>query len=118
MRHERHRGMTSENAEAPADGGTFEKAGTLPFDTSVAHQARMYDYVLGGKDNYAADRGAAEAWLKVDPGAAFGSRANRAFLGRAVRYLAREGGVRQFLDIGTGLPTAGNPHAVAQAVVP
>ena len=97
---------------------TADKARSLPFDTTVAHQARMYDYVLGGKDNFAADREAVEAWLKVDPGVAFGSRANRAFLGRAVRYLAGQAGVRQFLDIGTGIPTAGNTHEVAQAVAP
>ena len=72
--------------------------------------------MLGGKDNYAADREAAQEWLKIDPTAAFGCRANRAFLGRAVRYLAAEGGIRQFLDIGTGIPTAGNTHEVAQAV--
>ena len=82
--------MTGEEALAPGrrTGGT----GPLPFDTSVAHQARMYDYLLGGKDNYAADREAAEAWLKVDPDMAFTARANRAFLGRAVRYLAARGG--------------------------
>jgi len=108
--------MTSDEAAAP--DGTAGKTRSLPFDTSVAHQARMYDYVLGGKDNFAADRAAAEAWLKVDPGVAFGSRANRAFLGRAVRYLAGQAGVRQFLDIGTGIPTAGNTHEVAQAVAP
>ena len=90
----------------------------LPFDTSVAHQARMYDYLLGGKDNYAADRAACEATLKVWPGFALTARANRAFLGRVVRYLAAEAGVRQFLDLGTGIPTAGNTHEVAQAVAP
>jgi hypothetical protein len=74
--------------------------------------------VLGGKDNYAADRAAVEAWLKVDPEMAFTARANRAFLGRAVRYLAAEAGIRQFLDIGTGIPTAGNTHEVAQAIAP
>jgi S-adenosyl methyltransferase len=110
--------MTTDGAPVKNGAGTSGKARSLPFDTSVAHQARMYNYVLGGKDNYAADREAAEAWLKVDPGAAFGSRANRAFLGRAVRYLAGEAGVRQFLDIGTGIPTAGNTHEVAQAVAP
>jgi hypothetical protein len=78
----------------------------------------MYDYVLGGKDNFAADREAVQALLKIDPGVIFGSRANRAFLGRAVSYLAEEAGVRQFLDIGTGIPTAGNIHEVAQAVAP
>ncbi len=91
---------------------------SLPFDTSVAHQARMYDYVLGGKDNYAADRAAVEAWLQADPGVAVSCRANRAFLGRAVRYLAADAGIRQFLDIGTGIPTAGNTHEVAQAAAP
>jgi len=78
----------------------------------------MYDYVLGGKDNFPADREAVQALLKVDPGAVFSSRANRAFLGRAVRYLAGQAGVRQFLDIGTGIPTAGITHEVAQAVAP
>jgi hypothetical protein len=78
----------------------------------------MYDYVLGGKDNYAADRAAVDAWLKIDPGVAFTARANRAFLGRAVRYLAADAGVRQFLDIGTGIPTAGNTHEIAQAIAP
>jgi hypothetical protein len=84
----------------------------------VAHQARMYDYLLGGKDNYAADRAATEAALKVYPEWAFTARANRAFLGRAVRFLAGEAGIRQFLDIGTGIPTAGNTHQVAQAIAP
>jgi S-adenosyl methyltransferase len=108
-------------SESPSDGNGFGDSGTsgsLPFDTSVAHQARVYDYVLGGKDNYAADRAATEAWLKIDPGMAFSARANRAFLGRAVRYLAAEAGIRQFLDIGTGIPTAGNTHQVAQAIAP
>jgi len=88
------------------------------FDTSVAHQARIYDYLLGGKDNYAADRAATEAVLRVYPEMAFNARLNRAFLGRAVRYLAAEAGIRQFLDIGTGIPTAGNTHQVAQAIAP
>jgi trans-aconitate methyltransferase len=99
----------------PATSG---KHGPLPFNTAVAHQARMYDYALGGKDNYAADREAADAWLKIDPGSAFSCRANRAFLGRAVRYLAADAGIRQFLDIGTGIPTAGNTHQVAQTIAP
>jgi hypothetical protein len=76
------------------------------------------NYLLGGKDNYAADRADADAVLKVWPNAAFAVRANRAFLGRAVRYLAAEAGIRQFLDIGAGLPTASNVHKVAQAVGP
>jgi S-adenosyl methyltransferase len=90
--------------------------GAPPFDTSVANQARIYDYLLGGKDNYAADRAATEAVLKIYPEMAFNARANRAFLGRAVRYLAGEAGMRQFLDIGTGIPTAGNTHQVAQEI--
>jgi hypothetical protein len=88
------------------------------FDTSVAHVARIYDYWLGGKDNYAVDRAAGDAALRVYPGLAQSVRANRAFLARAVRYLAAEAGIRQFLDIGTGIPTANNTHEVAQAVSP
>jgi hypothetical protein len=112
--------MTSDQAAAGGDDtdGTDGKTGSLPFDTSVAHQARMYDYLLGGKDNYAADRAAVEAGLKFFPDMAFTVRANREFLGRAVRYLAGEAGVRQFLDIGTGIPAAGNTHQVAQAIAP
>jgi hypothetical protein len=85
----------------------FEATSPQPapkFDTSVAHPARVYDYWLGGKDNFAADREAAEKVIAVRPGIRFDIRANRAFLGRAVRYLAGEAGIRQFLDIGTGIP--------------
>jgi hypothetical protein len=85
-------------------------------DTSKAHQARIYDYWLGGKDNFAVDREAAEQALAAYPGLRRGVRAQRAFLGNAVRYLAGTVGVRQFLDIGTGIPTANNTHEVAQAV--
>ncbi len=87
-------------------------------DTSVAHPARVYDYWLGGKDNFAADREAAERVLAVTPGLRFRVQANRAFLARAVRFLAGEAGIRQFLDIGTGIPAANNTHEVAQAVAP
>jgi len=87
-------------------------------DTTVAHPARVYDYWLGGKDNYAADREAAERVLAVSPGLRFRVRANRAFLARTVSYLAGEAGIRQFLDIGTGIPAADNTHQVAQAVAP
>jgi O-methyltransferase involved in polyketide biosynthesis len=86
-------------------------------DTSKAHPARIYDYWLGGKDNFAADRDAAELALQAYPELAQAVQSNRAFLGRAVRFLAREG-VRQFLDIGTGLPAAGNTHEVAQEEAP
>ena len=110
--------MTSDGAAARVQGGTVSGLGPLPFDTSKAHQARMYDYLLGGKDNYAADRAATEEALKIWPDMAFAARANRAFLGRAVRYLSAEAGIRQFLDIGTGIPAAGSTHQVAQAIAP
>jgi hypothetical protein len=87
-------------------------------DTSRPHPARVYDYLLGGKNNFAADRALAEKMLEQTPGLRIAARENRAFLGRAVRYLAEEAGVRQFLDIGTGLPTAGNVHEVAQRIAP
>jgi hypothetical protein len=109
--------MSIDQAPAP-DGSAAGKAGRPPFDTSVANQARIYDYLLGGKDNYAADRAAVDAVLKVAPELGFTARANRAFLGRVVRYLTEEAGIRQFLDIGTGIPTAGNTHQVAQACAP
>jgi hypothetical protein len=88
------------------------------FDTSVAHPARIWDYWLGGKDNFAADRAAAEKVLEVSPVVARIARADRAFLAQVVRYLVTEAGIRQFLDIGTGLPTANNTHEVAQRVAP
>ena len=87
-------------------------------DTTVAHQARIYDYWLGGKDNFAADREAADQAVAAYPPILRGVRAQRAFLARAVTYLAAEVGVRQFLDIGTGIPTANNTHEVAQAAAP
>jgi hypothetical protein len=91
------------------------EAGTPPFDTGVAHIARIQDYWLGGKDNYAADREAAEQAIEALPDMVASVRNTRAFLARAVRFLAAERGVRQFLDIGTGIPTADNTHEVAQA---
>ncbi len=87
-------------------------------DTSVAHPARRYDYLLGGKDNFAADRESAQRMLSVAPSARTGARENRAFLRRAVDYLAGEAGIRQFLDVGTGIPTSPNVHEVAQRVQP
>ncbi|HXC82821.1 MAG TPA: SAM-dependent methyltransferase [Trebonia sp.] len=86
-------------------------------DTSVAHPARVYDYWLGGKDNFAADRSAAEAIIAVRPAIVRDIRANRDFMRRAVAYLA-EHGVRQFLDIGTGIPTQPNLHEVVQDIAP
>jgi hypothetical protein len=87
-------------------------------NTGVPHVARVYDYWLGGKDNFTADRVAGEETIAAFPGIRLSARANRAFLGRTVRYLAGTEGIRQFLDIGTGLPTANNTHEVAQAVAP
>jgi hypothetical protein len=87
-------------------------------DVSKPHAARMYDYFLGGKDNFAADRETANKALEAWPAIRTAARENRAFLGRAVRYLAAEAGITQFLDIGSGLPGVGNVHEVAQAVNP
>jgi O-methyltransferase involved in polyketide biosynthesis len=90
----------------------------ISVDTTVPHSARIWNYWLDGKDNYAVDREAGEAYLKVFPGIAVVARSSRGFLTRAVRYLAADAGIRQFLDIGTGLPTADNTHEVAQRVAP
>ena len=101
-------------ASVPGDPG-------LPppeFNTGVAHPARVYDYFLGGKDNYPSDRELGDAIIAAMPSTLTAARANRAFLGRAVRYLVREAGIRQFLDIGTGIPAAGNTHEVAQSAAP
>jgi hypothetical protein len=93
-------------------------AGSLSeVDVSRPHAARMYDYYLGGKNHFAADRELADKVLASMPAARIAARENRAFMGRAVRFLA-EAGVRQFLDIGTGLPTTGSVHEIAQAVAP
>jgi len=105
--------MAGENHGVMASGGE-----PPPFDTSVAHVARVYNYWLGGKDNWAADRAAGEQAIKAFPGIPLSARSNRAFLARTVRFLAGEAGVRQFLDVGTGIPSANNTHEVAQAVAP
>src|SRR4249920_4046444 len=103
-------------AEADDERPQAERVSGL--DTSVAHPARVYDYWLGGKDNFAADREAAERVLAIAPGLRFRVKANRAFLARSVRFLATDCDVRQFLDIGTGIPTGNNTHEVAQAAAP
>ncbi|MFB0617600.1 SAM-dependent methyltransferase [Streptomyces sp. AGS-58] len=87
-------------------------------DTENAHSARIYDYILGGKDYYPADREAGDAMSREWPALPVHMRANRDFMTRAVRWLAEEAGVRQFLDIGTGIPTSPNLHEIAQAVAP
>jgi O-methyltransferase involved in polyketide biosynthesis len=101
--------VTDSSIDPPAGSG---------IDTTVPHSARIWNYWLGGKDNYAVDREAGDAWVAVDPQITVIARAQRAFLSRTVRYLAGEVGIRQFLDIGTGLPTADNTHEVAQRVAP
>ncbi|MBR8639119.1 SAM-dependent methyltransferase [Streptomyces tuirus] len=87
-------------------------------DTESAHSARIYDYILGGDDNYPADREAGDAMCREWPALPVHMRANRDFMHRAVRYLAEEAGIRQFLDIGTGIPTSPNLHEIAQAAAP
>ncbi|MCH6160058.1 SAM-dependent methyltransferase [Streptomyces marispadix] len=87
-------------------------------DTSVPHSARIWNYWLGGKDNYAADRQAGDQYREAFPGIDELARASRYFLVRTIRYLAAEAGVRQFLDVGTGLPTVDNTHDVAQREAP
>ncbi|MDL4775313.1 SAM-dependent methyltransferase [Actinomadura xylanilytica] len=91
---------------------------TPELDTTVPHSARVWNHLLGGKDNYEADQRAAEQFRAVFPQIVDIALADRAFLGRSVRYLAGEAGVRQFLDIGTGLPTMDNTHEVAQRTAP
>jgi S-adenosyl methyltransferase len=104
----------------PTDDIAAAAAGTVPdaFDTSVAHIARVYNYWLGGKDNYAADREVAERVVAAYPPIYISVRAQRAFLARAVHYLVADAGIRQFLDVGTGLPSANNTHEVAQQEAP
>ena len=97
-------------------GARATRAEPPAFDPTLPHSSRMYDYLLGGKDNFAADRDAAERLVAISPATRRAVRANRAFHGRAVRYLAGEAGIRQFLDIGTGIPAADNTHEVAQRV--
>jgi trans-aconitate methyltransferase len=111
--------VTGEAVPAAGDDRDDEPGPDRPtYDTSVAHAARVYNYWLGGKDNYAADRKAGDAALQANPDIYHSVRANRAFLARAVRYLAGQAGIRQFLDIGTGIPAADNTHEVAQATAP
>jgi hypothetical protein len=102
-----------------AQKGAAQDASSLPrFDPEAAHPARVYNVWIGGKDAYGADRRAAAEVAACRPQVVVGARANRAFLSRAVRYLAGQRGIRQFLDIGPGLPAPGNTHEVAQAIAP
>ncbi|TMR93776.1 SAM-dependent methyltransferase [Nonomuraea basaltis] len=95
-----------------------QEAAPQGIDTTKPSVSRVYDYMLGGKDNYAIDREVAAMALKIAPDAPEAAQANREFLRRSVRYLAGEAGIRQFLDIGSGLPTQGNVHEIAQSVAP
>src|SRR5215469_14947810 len=88
------------------------------FDPSIASPARVYDYWLGGKDHFPADRKAAEEVMRLRPQVVASARANRYFLARVVRFLAAEAGIRQFLDIGTGMPVHDSTHEIAQRVAP
>jgi hypothetical protein len=100
--------------------GDPDDAGEPQIDLQLdrPHPARVYDYLLGGKDNFAADRAAAQAGLEANPNSRIPPRENRAFLRRVVRYLARDAGITQFLDIGTGIPTSPNVHEIAQDADP
>src|SRR5579863_7781804 len=119
-------GWWAEPALPPAVAGLPDGSLTLReppspgarFDPSVPHPARVYDYWLGGKDHFPADRQVGEQVIRERPQVVAGARANRAFLGRVVRHLAAERGIGQFLDIGTGLPSAANTHQVAQHAAP
>jgi hypothetical protein len=103
-------GLVTEESTDPLAGSGI--------DTSVPHSARVWNYWLGGKDNFAVDREVGDAWMALYPQIVVKARESRAFLRRVVRFLAGEAGIRQFLDIGTGLPTADNIHQVAQRVAP
>jgi hypothetical protein len=102
--------MTDADAPGPAQPPKI--------DTSVPHSARIWNYWLGGKDNYPVDQEAGEQYREVFPGIVDVARTSRYFLSRAVRYLTGEAGIRQFLDVGTGLPTVDNTHEVAQHAAP
>lgn len=114
--------MTMSHLPSAAGGpdwvSTVQPTACSGFDPSVPHPARVYAYWLGGKDHYLADRLAAEEVIRRRPQVVAGARANRAFLNRMVAYLAAECGIRQFLDIGTGLPAPNSTHQVAQAIAP
>jgi O-methyltransferase involved in polyketide biosynthesis len=111
MRHE---------GEPPVSGDSVGSGGRplTEIDVTVPHSARIWNYWLGGKDNYAADRAAGEEFREIFPGIVDVARAVRHFLARTVRHLAGDVGISQFLDIGTGLPTVDNTHEIAQRVAP
>lgn len=105
--------MSDEESRTPVGAHSADR-----IDTSVPHPARRYNYWLGGKDNFQADRESGDAMAAAFPTIRLAALENRGFLRRAVAYLTREAGIRQFLDIGTGIPTANNTHEVAQSIAP
>jgi hypothetical protein len=105
--------MSAQQSDLPSGNSAWSRV-----DMSVPHPARRYDYWLGGKDNFAVDRESADEIAAAYPGVRIAALENRRFLHRAVRFLAEEAGVRQFLDIGTGIPTSPNVHEIAQSVAP
>ena len=110
---------TQDAATGGRGGGIPDRAGEpSAFDTTIAHPARVYDYLLGGKDNFAADRAAGDTIVRAFPDVVRIARLQRHFLAGAVRYLASRAGIRQFLDIGTGLPVDENTHGFAQRIAP
>ena len=110
--------MTDSIPAAPGGPEAADNTAQSGIDTSVPHSARIWNYWLGGKDNFAVDRSAGDAWTATFPGMRDIARASRGFLIRSIAYLAADAGVRQFLDVGTGLPTANNTHQVAQRIAP
>jgi trans-aconitate methyltransferase len=111
-------GQFSEHREGSLVSETPDPAASHKIDTSVPHSARIWNYWLGGKDNYPVDRAAGDAYREIFPGVVDTARASRYLLARFVRYLAGEAGIRQFLDVGTGLPTVDNTHELAQRIAP
>jgi S-adenosyl methyltransferase len=115
----RRMGQLASGGATVSDDSSASAHGQKPkIDTTIPHSARIWNYWLGGKDNYPVDRVAGDEYLATFPGIVDVARQSRAFLARAVRYLAEEAGIRQFLDVGTGLPTVDNTHEVAQRIAP
>ncbi len=110
--------MAARTCHDPVMADDSRQPGPPEIHSSIPHSARIWNYWLGGKDNYEVDRAVGEEIKKVFPGIVTTARADRMFLGRAVRHLVEEAGIRQFLDIGTGLPTVDNTHEVAQRIAP
>ena len=111
-------GAASDTAGQSYYGGVANQQEEPPFDSTVAHPARVYDYWVGGNDHFLADRAAGDAVVRAKPGILQNILANRAFLGRCVRFLAAEPGIRQFLDVGPGIPAPGSTHEVALGADP